>query len=109
MRKLLIILSAIALFSCSKYEDNNGLYLSSKMNRLCDKQWICDDGINKVKFYKNNTSDFSQTKGLKWFFSKNKNSIYFPEYAGLEFDIIKLTNEELILYNNGIKYNFKCE
>lgn len=96
MRKLIVLISAIALFSCSKYEDNNGIYLTSKMHRLTQKEWHSEDGLNKTKFNKDGTGIF-YSYNFEWEFVENKNNIVFHYELirlDLEVKIMKLTNKE---------------
>lgn len=63
--KLVLLTSLILLFiSCSKYEDNTGMQLQSKTNRLC-KTWAVEvEGFQQLwtyKFDKNGEAFISRT------------------------------------------------
>ena len=118
-RLLLFLLTISVITSCSKYEENSGLNLSSKKSRLVNN-WVSYEYVNSSgevvpnaalfrfefksdgsgEFQKSNSfGDFNGTRisPFKWKFSDDKTQLHLTEGYSSIFEIIKLEKDDLIL------------
>jgi hypothetical protein len=112
--KMKQILSAVLVFlvvttSCSKYEENQGLSLRSKKDRLCQSwNWNGYDYIT-MKFEKDGLANWtfvsqsygggtSSINGV-WRFTENKDSLYIRIAGKIDntYEILKLEGNDLWL------------
>ena len=127
MKKLIVLVFSIVLFgSCSKYDDNPAISLSSKKSRLVGT-WEIDirgstvvESHEKFSYTFNEGGDFnrvlsnSDTDEGEWEFSSDKETIRIIFDNGVVFDweIKRLTKKEFNVigtssWNLGADYEFE--
>ena len=118
-RLLLFLLTISVITSCSKYEENSGLNLSSKKSRLLNN-WVTyeyvdyngevrpDAALFRFEFKSDGSGEFqkstssesmsgSNTGPFEWEFSDDKTQLFLSEGYSAIFEIIKLEKDDLIL------------
>ncbi len=125
---VIIMLFALALTSCSKYDENPAISLSSKDSRLC-QNWLCTEviigGVStstnnwwiSLNYNKNGTVESGasfqpNTHTQPWSWNNDK-TIIVGQVGNMSGEdslvIVKLTKKELWVTNSNYEYKFKSQ